>query len=77
MKYKENIQYNDNASMFIDTNILICDYLSGNYYLTPDKKVISETFVNKGYNYNKGKIELMNRSEELDTNDNIILDDNI
>ena len=77
MKYKENIQYNDNASMFIDTNILICDYLSGNYYLTPDKKVISETYVNKGYNYNKGTIELMNRTEELDTNDNIILDDNI
>ena len=76
MKYKENIKYNDNASMFLDTNVLICDYLSGNYYLTPDKKVISQTYIDKGYNYSKGTIELMNTSitptEELDTNDNIL-----
>jgi palmitoyltransferase ZDHHC9/14/18 len=78
MKYKERIQYNHNASLYLDTNILICDYLSGNYYLTPDKKVISDTYVAKGYNYNKGTIELMNKSipstEDGDNNTNIILD---
>ena len=79
MRYREKIEYNQNASNFLDTNILICDYLSGNYYLTPDKKVISQTYVDKGYNYTKAAIELINTTnntnEETETTDSVKLDE--
>ena len=78
MKYRERIEYNDKALKFLDTNILICDYLSGNYYLSPSKKVISQTYINKGYNYDKATIELIdksNYSNEEDTNDSLKLDE--
>ena len=78
MKYKEKIEYNDKASKFLDTNILICDYLSGNYYVTPTKKIISQTLINKGYSYDKATIELIEKSypsSEEETNDSIKLDE--
>ena len=78
MKYKEKIEYNDKASKFLDTNILICDYLSGNYYVTPTKKIISQTLIDKGYSYDKATIELIeksNPSSEEETNDSIKLDE--
>ena len=56
------IEYNDKALKYLDTNILICDYLSGNYYLTPTKEIISQTYINKGYNYEKPTIELVDKS---------------
>ena len=62
MKYRERIEYNDKASKFLDTNILICDYLSGNYYMSPNKKIISQTYINNGYNYSKASIELIDKS---------------
>ena len=34
MKYKERVTYNSNANKFLDNNILINDYLSGNYKIT-------------------------------------------
>ena len=78
MKYRERIEYNDKALKFLDTNILICDYLSGNYYMSPSKKIISQTYINKGYNYDKATIELIDKaniSNEEDTNDSLKLDD--
>ena len=76
MKYKERIKYNDNASTFLDTNVLICDYFSGNYCLTPSKKVISKTYVDYGYDYNSGTVELINNLiEEKETNYNNNLDE--
>ncbi len=79
MRYREKIEYNQNASKFLDTNILICDYLSGNYYLTRDKKVISQTYIDKGYNYSKAVIELINTTnntnEGTETNDSEKLDE--
>ena len=62
MKYRERIEYNDKASKFLDTNILICDYLSGNYYMSPNKKIISQTYINNLYNYSKAYIELIDKS---------------
>ena len=79
MRYKERIEYNDKAAKYLDTNILVCDYLSGSYYLSPEKKVISQTFINKGFNYNKATIELIDKSNfsnsNEDTNDSIKLDE--
>ena len=79
MKYREKIEYNDKALKYLDTNILICDYLSGSYYLTPTKKIISQTYINKGYNYEKPTIELVDKSnsskDEEDTDDSLKLDD--
>ena len=78
MKYRERIEYNDKASKFLDTNILICDYLSGNYYLSPEKKVVSVTYMNKGYRYDKATIELIdksNQSNEEETKENLKLDE--
>ena len=78
MKYRERIEYNDKALKYLDTNILICDYLSGNYYMSPSKKIISQTYINKGYNYNKASIELIeksNYSDEEATNDSLKLDE--
>ena len=79
MRYRERIEYNDKASNFLDTNILICDYLSGNYYMSPNKKIISQTYINKGYHYNKISIELIEKpnvsNEEEVTNDCIKLDE--
>ena len=79
MKYRERIEYNDKASKFLDTNILICDYMSGNYYLSPEKKVISQTFINKGFSYNKTTIELIEKSNysnsNEETSDSLKLDD--
>ena len=63
----------------MDANILVCDYLSGSYYLSPEKKVISQTFINKGFNYNKATIELIDKSNfsnsNEETNDSIKLDE--
>lgn len=78
MKYKEKIEYNDKASKFLDTNNLICDYLSGNYYISPNKKIISQTYIDKGYNYNKVSIELIdksNYSKEDETTESLKIDD--
>ena len=78
MKYRERIEYNDKASRFLDTNILICDYLSGNYYLSPEKKVVSVTYMNKGYRYDKATIELIdksNQSNEEETKESLKMDD--
>ena len=66
MKYKERIQYNDKASKYLDTNILINDYLNGNYRITQDKKIISQTLIDNGFNYSKGLIEMTNKSNESD-----------
>ena len=78
MKYRERIEYNDKALEFLDTNILVCDYLSGNYYMSPNKKIISQTYINYGYNYNKISIELIDKSNNLNeeeaTNDSLQLD---
>lgn len=65
MKYKERIQYNDKASKYLDTNILINDYLSGNYQII-NKKIISQTLIDNGFNYSKGTIEMTNKSNESD-----------
>ena len=80
MKYRERIEYNEKASKFLDTNILINDYLSGNYYMSPDKKIISQTYINNGYNYNKASIELIDKSNESNreggnTTDSVKLDE--
>ena len=80
MKYRERIEYNEKANKFLDTNVLISDYLSGNYYLTPDKKIISQTYINKGYNYKKSNIELIDKSsnsseEGIGTTDSVKLDE--
>jgi hypothetical protein len=58
MKYKERVVYNDKAKKFLDNNILINDYLSGNYRITKNKKIISLTLINNGFNYSKGTIEM-------------------
>ena len=74
MKYKERIQYNDKASKYLDTNILIYDYLNGTYKKTQDKKIISQTLIDYGYNYSKGIIEMINKSNdssEEETTENI------
>jgi palmitoyltransferase ZDHHC9/14/18 len=76
MRYRERIEYNDAAKKYLDTNLLICDYLSGSYYMSPDKKIISETLVNKGYSYNKSNIELIDKSSEGgETSDTVKLDE--
>lgn len=64
MKYKERINYNDKALKYLSTNILINDYLSGNYQITQDKKIISKTIVDKGFNCRKGTIEMSNNQNE-------------
>ena len=64
MKYKERINYNDTANKYLDLNVLINDYLSGNYKVLPNKKIISKTLVEKGYKYTKGSIEMVNRANE-------------
>ena len=46
------------AKKFLDNNILINDYLSGNYRITKNKKIISLTLINNGFNYSKGTIEM-------------------
>jgi hypothetical protein len=75
MRYRERIEYNDAAKKYLDTNLLICDYLSGSYYMSPDKKIISETLVNKGYSYNTSNIELIDKSSEGgETSDTVKLD---
>ena len=71
MRYKERIQYNDKASKFLDTNILICDYLSGNYKITEDNKIISQTLIDKGFNYSKRTIEMANRTNESDEEETV------
>ena len=75
MKYRERIKYNDIASKFVDTNMLINDFLSGEYYYTDNGKVISKTFIHYGYNYPKDKIELMDKLSPLNsTKENSIND---
>ena len=61
MKYRENIKYNENASKYIGTNILISDYLSENFDVV-NNKVISKTYMYYGYNYSNIKIELIDQS---------------
>ena len=78
MKYKERITYNDKASKFLDINILIKDYITGNYKITEDKKVISQTLIDNGFNYSKGTIEMANKANESDeeeTSQSIKVDD--
>ena len=72
MKYKESIIYNDKAKKFLDTNILINDYLSGSYKITSNKKIISNTLIYHGYNYSKKAIEMTtnNREENNDEEEN-------
>ena len=44
--------------------------------MSPDKKIISETLVNKGYSYNKSNIELIDKSSEGgETSDTVKLDE--
>ena len=80
MKYKERINYNIYASKYLDTNILINDYLSGNYKITKDKTIISQTLIDNGYNYPTDVIEMPNKSYESDeekTSGNIKINDEI
>jgi len=72
MKYRENIKYNENASKYINTNILISDYLSDNFDVI-NNKVISKTYMYYGYNYASNNIELIDQSNM--NNDNGINDD--
>ena len=69
MKYKERVTYNSNANKFLDNNILINDYLSGNYKITENKKVISQTLIKYGYNYSKIAIEMTNNNNNEDETD--------
>ena len=66
MKYKERIHYNDKASKYLDTNLLLNDYLSGNYRVLKNKKIISNTLIVNGYNYKKKPIEMVNKTNESD-----------
>lgn len=72
MKYRENIKYNENASKYINTNILISDYLSDNFDVI-NNKVISKTYMYYGYNYASNNIELIDQSNM--NNDNGLNDD--
>ena len=63
LRYRERIYYNDNSRKFLDRNILIVDYLNGDYYLSSNKKIISHTYIEGGYNYIKNNsIELIDKS---------------
>ena len=81
MRYKLRINYNKYASKFLDTNILISDYLSGSYKITKDKKVISKTLIDKGFSYPSDLlIELPSKnyeSDEEETAQSIKIDDDI
>ena len=69
MKYRENIKYNENASKYINTNILISDYLSDNFDVI-NNKVISKTYMYYGFNYANNNIELIDQSNMNNDNDN-------
>ena len=70
MKYKERVTYNNNANKFLDNNILINDYLSGNYKITQNKKIISQTLIKYGFTYSKVAIEMTNNNNyEEDTDE--------
>ena len=64
MRYKERICYNEFASKYLDTNILINDYLSGRFKITDDKKIISQTLMDKGFHYPENLIEMQNQTHE-------------
>jgi len=66
MKYKERINYNAYAAKYLDSNILINDYLSGKYKIAKDKTIISQTLIDNGYNYPKDVIEMPNKTYESD-----------
>ena len=59
------------TSKFLDTNILIHDYLSGNYKITEDNKIISQTLIDKGFNYSKRTIEMANKTNESDEEETV------
>ena len=69
MKYKEKVTYNNNACKFLDTNILINDYLSGSYKITQNKKIISQTLIKYGFSYSKKTIEMTNNNYNEDDTD--------
>ena len=72
MKYKERVEYNKNASMFLDKVLLIEDYMSGSYYYDNNNKIISNTYNIYGYHYSKPSVEMANTSEILDSDENNI-----
>ena len=70
MKYKERVEYNKNASLFLDKILLIEDYMSGSYHYDKNNKVISNIYDINGYHYTKSSVEMANASEILDSDEN-------
>ena len=60
MRYRNRMNFNDVATKYLYNTLLICDYLSGNFVVTEDKKKISKTLIDKGLSYPSYLLEMAN-----------------